>query len=54
MEIDSELMNFFKGTELKNSSVSGDGFPLLVKGDNVLSFNGGITRVEIIPRWVSL
>ena len=54
VEIDSELMNFFKGTELKNSSVSGDGFPLLVKGDNVLSFNGGITRVEIIPRWVSL
>ena len=34
-------------------AVFGDGFPLS-KGDNVLSFNGGITRVEIIPRWVSL
>ena len=54
VEIDSELMNFFKGTELKNGTVSGDGFPLLAKGDNVLSFNGGITRIEIIPRWVSL
>lgn len=54
VEIDSELMNFFKGTELKNSSVSGDGFPELSKGDNVLSFNGGITRIEIIARWVCL
>ena len=54
VEIDSELMNFFKGTELKNSSVSGDGFPELSKGDNVLSFNGRVTRIEIIPRWVCL
>ena len=54
LEIDSELMNCFKGTELKNGSVSGDGFPELSKGDNVLSFSGGITRVEIVPRWVSL
>ena len=54
VEIDSELMNFFKDTELKNSSVSGDGFPELSKGDSVLSFNGGITRIEIIPRWVCL
>lgn len=54
VEIDSELMNFFKGTELKNGTVSGDGFPEFSKGDNVLSFNGGITELEIIPRWVSL
>lgn len=54
IEIDSELMNCFKGTELKNRNVSGDGFPEFSKGDNVLSFNGGITRVEIITRWVCL
>ena len=54
IEIDSELMNCFKGTELKNSNVSGEGFPELSKGDNILSFNGGITKVEIITRWVSL
>ena len=54
VEIDSELMNFFKGTELKNGTVSGDGFPEFSKGDNVLSFNGGITELEIIPRCVSL
>lgn len=54
VEIDSELMNCFKGTELKNGSVSGDGFPEFSKGDNVLSFSDGITRVEIVPRWVSL
>lgn len=51
---DSEEMNFFKGTVLKNSDVEGDGFPELVEGVNTISFSGDITSVEIIPRWVSL
>ena len=54
IEIDSEEMNCFKNTELKNSCVSGDGFPELVSGNNSISFEGGITRIEIIPKWVSL
>ena len=26
-------------------------FPKLVPGSNTISFSGGITSVEIIPRW---
>ena len=54
VELDSEEMNFFKGTLLKNSSVEGVGFPELVEGTNVISFDGDIISVEIVPRWVSL
>ena len=53
-EIDSEQMNCYKGTELKNDTVSGNGFPLLLSGDNTIAFDGGITGIEIIPRWVTL
>lgn len=54
LECDSILMNFYKGITLKNSFVSGDGFPKLIAGDTVISFDGGITKIEIKPRWVSL
>lgn len=54
IECDSELMNFYKDTVLKNSVVTGDGFPELRKGVNSISFDGDITGIEIIPRWVSL
>jgi predicted phage tail component-like protein len=53
-ECDSELMNFYHDTTLKNDTVSGDGFPELETGVNNISFDGGITSVEIIPKWVSL
>lgn len=54
IEIDSEEMNCFKETELMNNLVSGDGFPELTEGYNSISYEGGITSIEIIPRWVSL
>lgn len=54
VEVDSEQMNFYKGTELKNDTVSGNGFPLLYPGDNAISYSGGITAVTIIPRWCCL
>ena len=54
IECDSEMMNFYKGTVLKNSSVTGNGFITFAGDDNVISFSGGITKIEIIPRWVSL
>lgn len=53
-ECDSELMNFFHDTELKNDTVQGEGFPELAAGVNTISFTGGITSVEIIPRWMTL
>ena len=54
IEVDSEQMNFYKDTEPKNDTVSGDGFPLLYPGENTVSFSGGITAVSVIPRWCCL
>lgn len=54
VEADSEQMNFYKDAESKNDTVSGNGFPLLYPGENVISYSGGITAVTVIPRWCCL
>ena len=51
-ECDSELMNFYHGADPKNDTVSGEGFPLLYPDNNTISFDGGITSIEVMPRWV--
>ena len=33
-----------------NSSMSGD-FPLLVPGNNAISWSGDVTKIEIQPNW---
>ena len=53
-ECDSELMNFYHDTEPKNDTVSGEGFPIFAPGDNTIAFAGGITSIEVIPRWKSI
>ncbi len=54
IEIDSELMNCFKGTVLKNDTVTGDGFPMLQSGVSTIACVGDVTRIEVIPRWCCL
>ena len=54
IEIDSELMNCYKGTVLKNDTVTGDGFPTLQSGTSTISCVGDVTRIEVIPRWCCL
>ena len=54
IEIDSEKMNCYKGTQLRNDKVSGDGFPMFEKGENSIIFSGEITAIDVVPRWVSL
>ena len=51
VECDSELMNVFSGTVLKNSSFIADSFPVLEPGDNHISFSGEVLKLEVIPRW---
>ena len=51
---DSEIMDWYDAGALKNSLVSGDGFPELVPGDNVITYTGGITKVVATPRWRTL
>lgn len=38
----------------QNNSIYAPVFPALSPGENVISFSGGITGVEIIPRWWTL
>lgn len=54
LTIDSEQMLCYSGTESRNDTVSGDGFPLLHPGENTIAFTGGITAVAVLPRWCSL
>lgn len=53
--IDSEMQDVYSGTMNRNSSVTlSKGFPKLVPGNNEISFSGGITSVEVIPKWWTL
>lgn len=50
--IDSDTMNVYKGTENKNNAVSvTGGFPQLSAGETEIRWSGGITKVEVVPRW---
>ena len=54
IEVDSNLMNFYKGTEPQNDKVVGTGFPQLYRGRNTISFTGDVSRIDLMPRWVTL
>ena len=54
IEIDSEIMNAYKGTTSQNSKMFTPTFPEFKKGDNSISWTGSVTKVEIIPRWCCL
>lgn len=54
LEIDSELMNCFKNTDLKDDMVADEGFPVLKPGENLIACTGNVRRLEIVPRWCCL
>lgn len=49
--LDSDTQNAYKGTLNKNSTISAPEFPVLEPGENGINWSGGITSVEITPRW---
>ena len=50
--LDSEVQNAYDGTTNKNNSISIlGGFPMLQHGESLISYSGGITAVNITPRW---
>lgn len=51
IEIDSEELEVFKGEESLNDKANFKEFPLLVSGDNRISWTGNVSKVEIIPNW---
>lgn len=52
--INSDVGLVYKGTENKNSTVNFIEFPTLQVGENIIDWTGGITKVEIVPRWCTL
>lgn len=51
--VNSELQDAYSGTINKNSKLilNGEEFPTLKPGSNTISFSGGVTMVEVIPKW---
>ena len=54
MIVDSEQQDTYKGQMNCNSKVSITEYPKLISGNNVISISGGVTSIEIIPRWWTL
>lgn len=53
--LNSEVQDAYSGVQNRNSTITlSNGFPKLVPGDNEISFSGGITAVEVIPKWWTL
>lgn len=50
MDIDSDLQHAFNGSQNCNNNISGS-FPTLPPGETGVIFSGGITKIEIKPRW---
>lgn len=51
--IDAEMQDAFKGFQNKNATVN-TADVVLFTGNNNVSFSGGVERVEIKPRWVTI
>jgi len=54
IEIDSELMQAYKGAENQNAKMYTPTFPSLLRGNNSISWTGCVSCVEIVPRWCCL
>ena len=57
--LDCELQDAYSqpgegAPENQNGNIRAVPFPSLAPGDNVIAFTGGITKLEIIPRWWEL
>lgn len=49
--LDCDTQNAYKGTENKNNTIYAPEFPTLPPGEVQITWTGGITKVEIVPRW---
>lgn len=53
--IDSEIQDAYYGGINKNPMITlSNGFPELGVGSNNIGFSGGITKLEVIPKWFTL
>lgn len=54
IEVDSNIMNAYKGIQPQNNKMSGLAFPTLQPGNNYISWVGNVQQLEIVPRWCCL
>ena len=52
--LDSDMQSAYDGFANRNNYIKADQFPVLVDGENHVTFSGAIKRLEIIPRWWEL
>lgn len=53
--LDSEIQDAYRGNVNRNADVTlSNGFPEFVPGENPIALSGGITYVEVVPRWWTL
>lgn len=52
--IDCDTQNAYNDRGNQNMNINALEFPRLLEGDSVITFSGGIEKVEIIPRWWEL
>ncbi len=53
--LDSEIQDAYKGTVNRNADVTlNKNFPEFISGENNIAWSGGITYLEVIPRWWTL
>lgn len=48
--INSEILNAYNDTLSLNNKMSGD-FPIFSVGENIISWTGSVTKLEITPNW---
>lgn len=49
--LDSENMNAYNDDGNQNLNINAPVFPVLEAGENGIAFSGGVTKIEITPRW---
>ena len=52
--IDSDIESIYKNDILFNNNVTIGDFPVLKPGENIITLNEDITKIDIIPRWYTL
>ena len=52
--LDSDTQNAYNNNGNQNLNINAQTFPVLSDGEILISFSGGIERIEIIPRWWEL
>ncbi len=48
--VDSELKECYKDSTNMGKNMTGD-YPILLVGENTISWSGTVTKIELTPRW---